>query len=81
MNLASCKECGIVIDLDKVKFIEMEMPDDPDDEKLRDEDGCFDFEVDTSYNPDCIWPRDACSPLDTWQCSVCNEFNGKGESD
>ncbi len=76
MNLASCSNCGNVIDLSKVKFIDTEIPDDPNDDE-RDEDGYF-VTNETSYNPDLIWGDDY-APLDTWQCRVCKEFNGKGE--
>ncbi len=79
MNLASCKNCGNVIDLDKVKFINMDNPDDPGDEKFRDKDGYFDMEIDCHYNSDCVWNGVGCYPLDTWQCTICKEFNGKEE--
>lgn len=79
MNLASCKNCGIVIDLDHVKFIPSEIPDDPKDESKRDEDGFLPMEVETSYNPNCIWARSDMGPLDTWQCPICTEYNAKGE--
>jgi len=79
MNLGSCKKCGMVVDLDKVEFIEMEVPDDPEDEKLRDEDGYLPYEVETHYNEDLVWSGRAGDPLETWQCRICKEFNGKGE--
>lgn len=79
MNLHSCKKCGVVIDQDKIKFIDSEVPDDPKEEVERDEDGDFPPGIETSFNPDCIWPRGNCCPLDTWKCPVCGEFNAKGE--
>lgn len=77
MDIHSCKGCGIVVDLDKIKFIDSEIPDDPDDDE-RDEDGYFKSE-NLHFNSDAIWPRHEMGPLDTWKCPVCNEFNAKGE--
>lgn len=77
MDLHSCKNCGVVMDMDKTPFIHSELPDNPEDEKKRDEDGYFNFEIECHYNPDIIWGES--SPLNTWQCPVCKEFNGKGE--
>lgn len=76
MNLASCTGCGNVIDLKRVKYIPMELPDNPDDEKFRDKDGSFDIEIECHYNPNLIWED---TPLDTWECVICGEFNGKKE--
>lgn len=79
MDIHSCKKCGIVVDLDKIEFIFYRLPDDPKDESKRDSMGLFDMDVDTHFNPDCIWPRGDSFPLDTWKCPVCEEFNAKGE--
>ena len=79
MNLASCKDCGLVIDLDKVKFIHTELPDYPEDEKRRGLDGELNHKIDCHYNPDIVWQDQG--PLDTWQCPICKEFNGKGEEE
>lgn len=78
MNLASCKGCGVVVDLGKVNFIPMEDPDNPDDEKLREKDGTFDYDVETHYSDNVVYDRSE-GFLETWQCPVCKEFNGKGE--
>ena len=78
MNLGSCK-CGIVVDMNKIEFIPNELPDNPEDEKFRDKDGHFDMEIEVHLNENLVWPRGDCSPMDTWQCPICKQFNGKGE--
>ncbi|RLD79760.1 MAG: hypothetical protein DRJ10_08315 [Bacteroidetes bacterium] len=66
MDLKSCSNCGIVIDRNRVEFIETY----PDEGK--DEDDYY-----GEMNPDIIW---ICKePCNTWKCPVCETFNGVEE--
>lgn len=78
MNLASCEQCGNVVDLKHIEFIPMQLPNDPDNDQ-RDSDGDL-LTSDSHYNPDLVW-GDGCSPLETWQCRICDEFNGVDDDD
>lgn len=77
MDLHSCENCGIVINVKKVKMIPMDVPDDPKETET-DEDGYLITE-DTHYNDDIVWEDH--SPLETWSCPVCKEFNGISKED
>ena len=70
MNLTSCKGCGNVIDLKYQKLIIMQVPQDPTDDT---KDGNY-TTFETMYNPNVVWGYR--EPLDTWQCIICNRFNG-----
>jgi len=64
MNLSSCYNCGIVVDLTFVQFIEI-YPDEGVDED----------DYYGEMNSDVIW-RDG-SPQETWKCPICDSFNCK----
>ena len=64
------------MDLDHVQFIYADLPCDKT-EDTRDRDGDL-LTNDTYPNPDCIYDRDD-GYLETWECPICKEFNGKGE--
>ena len=76
MDIESCNGCSLVFDMKKVKFINMYVPDNPEDNK-EDEDGDL-LTEDYHYNENIVWENN--TPLDTWQCPVCKEFNGKGDN-
>lgn len=73
MNLKSCDNCGIVIDMKKVDFIQTDIPCNPFETEL-DKDGNFITE-DLCINPNIIFVDDC--PVDTWKCPVCKSYNGR----
>lgn len=77
MDITACKECGILVDIKKVKLIDMMVPDDPKDNE-KDDSGYYTSD-DLSYNEDTVWEYN--EPLDTWKCPVCKEFNGISKED
>ena len=68
MNLKSCSNCGVVVDLDRIEFL------DPYPDEGKDKDDYY-GEVDDKL----IWGGDGY--LDTWKCPVCETYNGVEKCD
>ena len=70
MNLTSCENCGIVVDIKNIK-LEPEYVDNEgnkiEHDYYSDADECF-------HNENLIWGEN--EYLDTWKCPVCKNFNG-----
>jgi hypothetical protein len=77
VNLSSCTNCGLVVDLKNIKYIPIELPDNPKEDE-KDRWGNLVTE-DVHFNPNLIWPKDSVSPLDTWECPLCGTFNANVE--